>query len=181
MATVLCILCNTQLIQAQEESTEYNNEIRFGMFQLLGNTFYTSYERLYSNYGTSFSLAFTNKDIDNESVNGYFIEIDQKFYLKNVSTDIGCFYFSPGIKYRYREYKGLSYTDRLTTYGAQVAFGVKYILFDQLVLDIYFGGNIRETLISKTGNSDTSYDNNMFSPGYSGISPVLNCTFGFQF
>lgn len=181
MAVILCILGNTQILQAQDKTVSYNNEIRFGAFQLLNNMFYISYEHLYSNFGTSFTTVLIYKDTYDESVTGYMVQLDQKIYLKNVSTDYGSIYFSPGIKYRYKEFKGSTYTDKLNTYGIQLVGGIKYVIYNRLVIDFYLGGKINNTIINKTDDSDTMYDKNLFSPGFSGILPVINCTFGFQF
>ncbi len=178
---MLYVCCNNQHSLAQSDPSEFRNELRFGAFQLLYNTFYASYERSYGNNGTSFSAVFTYKDTYEESVTGYLLKIDQKIYFNDVTSDYGNFYFSPGLKYGYREYVGTSYTDKLTSYGVQVVGGVKYTILNRLVIDFYFGGTIVQTLIQKTGTSDKRYGKNYLSPGYSGVAPIINCTFGFKF
>ena len=181
MVILTGICFNIRQISAQDESMEYRNELRFGVFQLFGNSLYTSYERLYGNNGTSFSVALTYKDTYDESVSGILIAIDQKVYLKDVLFDYGNLYFSPGLKFRYRDYTGSNYTDRITTCGFQVVMGTKYTVFNRLVIDLYFGGTLNQSFINKANTSTESYDETYLKPGFTGVAPVINCTFGFKF
>lgn len=59
--------------------------------------------------------------------------------------------------------------------------GIKYINSNRFVIDLYFGGTINQSFISKIGNSNNRYDQHYLRPGFSGIAPVINCTFGFKF
>jgi hypothetical protein len=155
---VFYVGCTYQLVKAQDMLPEYKNELRFGTVQLLNNTFYVSYERLYGNVGTSLSAVFIYTDTYEESVEGCQFQIDQKFYFKKDAMYGRWFYYSPGLKFRYREYVGSNYTDKLTTYAVQLVVGIKQVFLKRFVIDLYCGGIVNKSIIDKVGNSSERYD-----------------------
>jgi hypothetical protein len=111
---------------------------------------------------------------------GYQLQLDQKIYFKETSSDYRI-YFSPGLKYRYREYVGPNYTDKLRTYAVQMVGGLKYVYLNRYVVDFYFGGRVDYSIIEKNSTNVNRYRENYLNPGFSGVAPVINCTFGFKF
>lgn len=178
---MLYMVSNFYPVKAQDFQQGYKNELLLGAFQLFNNSFYGSYERYYGNWGTSFTTAFTFRDSYDESKTGILFQVSQKFYFNDVTADYGNFYFSPGLKYKYVEITGHNFTDRITTYGFQIVGGVKYDVLERFVIDFYFGGKMDYSVIEQSGSEPGKYGNNYFSLGFTGVSPVINCTFGFRF
>ncbi len=195
----LCYSWNVLPMYSQFNALKNKNEIRVGIFQiLLDKTIITNYERFYKNFGTSVTLAtsynhsYYKPYLPSQFIpyKGFLLQIDQKMYLKNQSTDYGIFYLSPGFKYRYKlitranyDY-GVStyYKGRIKTFGVQIVAGIKYIILETFVIDFHFGGAIYKSIIQIEGTQYVSdYSRNYFSPGYSGVAPVISCTFGFKF
>ena len=89
-------------------------------------------------------------------------------------------YVAPAFKFGYRNIIESDYDDEILKYGLNLALGIKFNMLSRLTLDICTGGGFTISEIS-TQRTSHDYSNNVFSIGYTGISPILNITFGFKF
>ena len=163
-----------------DENPEYKNEVRFGPFQLFFQSFYISYERSFKNTGTVISQEITYFDSDSRSNKGYFALLEERFYLYESENRLTRVYISPGIKFRYKEIRDSNYDDHILSYGGQLCTGLKYWVMPRFTVDLYVGANfIISDIISERNHN--YFGSDFISPGYSGIEPMINITFGFKF
>lgn len=182
----MLLLCWSSTIttdaEAQENASVYNNNLHFGPVQLLFNEFYVRYERLYGNYGSALTAKLAYKESDRYSKQGILVQFNQKFYLKNMNCEIGNFYISPGIRYSYTEIKDYGYVDKFTSAGFFFLGGGLFEICSRLSLDLSVGGIIIKTESDlHEGNMGNTMDENFMEPGFSGVAPSFNFTFGFVF
>ncbi len=113
-------------------------------------------------------------------IKGYFAQLEQRIYLYQSETRFTNVYLSPGIKFRIKEIDESNYKDQILTYGAQLCAGLKFWVMPRFTIDLYFGGDLKFSNID-TKRYSNIYDSDYLSPGYTGIAPVINATFGFKF
>ena len=175
------------VINSQTPELNYNNEFRLGIWQLFFGRMNLNYER-YSKKGNSTAFIVEvvyNKNNEKETT-GYMFELQPRINILNFNTDeyldftVQGIYVAPAIKYGYRNITDSDYNDEITKYGLNLILGIKFSMLSRLTLDICSGGGFTVSEI-ETQRTSNEYNNSVFSTGYSGISPVLNITFGFKF
>ena len=172
----------------QESRTQNKNDLRLGITELARGAIHLSYERSINNYRNgnlaSYESTYVNKT--NEEIIGSLFELQYRFYiLRSDDADIckmkwNGIYVTPGIRYRDKKITDFYYHDQIQNLSFDLLIGIKYIFLKRIILDINCGGSIIHSEI-KTLRSYHDYNSNLFSPGYSGIAPMANISFGFNF
>ncbi|MBN2611177.1 MAG: hypothetical protein JXB00_06440 [Bacteroidales bacterium] len=180
LAFLLCIYSHRAMANNEDTIPVYKNELRFGVYQLFQQALYVSYERFYKNTSTVLSQEITYLNSKSRKISGYYILLEQRINLYNSKDYPYSVYLAPGIKYRYKDINDTDYHDIINIYGMQITGGLKLIFYSRFTIDMQFGATLQTSEID-TERISYNYDDNYLSPGYSGIAPIFNMTFGFKF
>ncbi len=190
----IVVLISSSLF-AQEENivTKRNNEFRISFFQFIMSTFRLSYERMFNNNS---SLVLNGevrlKQEEYNDILGGGGELQLRFYaVPKQESEFDGFYTGPYILYRYTEItnyydyypyetKKVSSRDFFSNFGGGIIIGIKISAAERVTFDFNFGGGVKYTENSSSDPS-TRYDDNIFEPGFTGITPKANFSFGLKF
>lgn len=178
------ILFIPTLIVAQEEKSDYRNEIRMELFPLIQNKLLISYERYFKGNSHVFSCGLIRSDNTKKNIYGLELHYGPKLYLfefgnnryVNVKNKI---YVTPFVLYRNIVYEGPGYKDNVVTYGLNLILGVKYVMHNRFMMDFGAGAKYQESEIKS--NFPRKYTNNILKPGFPGVSFVVRYSIGFMF
>jgi hypothetical protein len=186
--TGIVLLCISPVLTSQEVQPEvntYSNEFRVGFFQFFRNTFYLGYERMFNNKGIVINGGITlYKDVD--EVYGGQGEFQYRFYTHSFSKEISNIkleniYLAPYAKYRYLSIQPAEDEDEIyNVTGGGILFGSKIVILNRLTIDVNLGGGIQYSFDEK-GDISEGDNEGIFSPGYTGVAPTGNITFGVRF
>lgn len=169
----------------------------FNPIQLLNGTFQVSVEHNIIKKKTSICLVegfiYSTNRINKIGFNA---EIQYKINLANTgdaAKRITIFYFGPYLQYKYIElfYKTnyISYGNRsinnttynyVTAYGGGLIAGIKILYLEKISFDMYFGGGVKETIITGDYNKNYSYRLGNYMD-YSGVIPKVGFQIGCAF
>lgn len=199
MNKIIFISCFFVLFQnisnAQENNEQpYNNYFHVGFFQFFTGTFYLGYERMVTDRSSLFlSGGITLVDQSDQERIGGQANIEYRFFALSGSEndffiDFDGIYFGPYLKYKnlhvtdIDEYSSPTQIDeyRFETIGGGVLVGIKLTVTDRIFFDFNLGGGIQYEY-NEDNNSDNYWSGDIYSPGYTGVLPAANFTFGLKF
>lgn len=197
-AVITICLCTFifNVAQSQDNSPRpLDNYFHVGFFQFFTGTFYLGYERMVNEKSSLLlSGGVTLVDQSYEERIGGQANIEYRFFaLKGSSNDFFIdfdgVYLGP-----YLKYKNLNVTDideyasggpleekyHFETVGGGVLVGIKLTVTDRIFFDFNLGGGIQYEF-NEDNTSDSYWSGDIFSPGYTGVLPAGNFTFGLKF
>lgn len=196
MKRTIIILCFVSYLAtpsfSQEDYSSYNNYFHVGFFQFFTGTFYLGYERMVTDKSSLLlSGGVTLVDQSYEKRIGGQANVEYRFFaLKGMDRDnfidFEGVYFAP-----YAKYKSLNVTDideyatpqeekfQFETLGAGVLVGIKLTVTDRIFFDFNLGGGVQYEFNEE--EDDSYWSGDIFSPGYTGVLPAANFTFGLKF
>ena len=174
-----------QTLTAQEEKV-YKNSFRLGIVPIVRGAFQLNYERDFSKSSVVVIAEITELNVNDKKISGQMGELQYRFFISQnpgseligLSRDV--FYMAPFAAYRLKNIKEDGFDSDINTLSYGLVFGFRYSNQDRIVLDFNLGAGMKHSDI-ETDNTYHDYDNNIFSPGYTGISPAGNITFGIKF
>lgn len=186
------MLINQSTAQQNNNDDAYKNYFHVGFFQFFSGTFYVGYERML-NEKTSLLLSsgLTLVDQSYEERIGWQGNVEYRFFALS-GTDNDSFFEFDGVYFGpYVKYKNLNVTEiddsgttedenfKFQTVAGGVLVGVKITVTDRISFDFNLGGGIQYEFSDEENNNYWSGD--IFSPGYTGVLPAANFTFGLKF
>ena len=159
----------------------YNNVFSIGLYQAFNNTMALNYERHLNHNSFHFSSELTYLNKSSETIEGLKFILAYRIYFQEIPKDYGQWYFTPGLEFKLREYSHSGQKDQLNGFGIHLLAGAKFIIAHRLILDMNTGVLARHCEIKTGGIVENNYQDNYFSPGYSGIGPTVNICLGFLF
>ena len=192
---IITLIISSSLF-AQEENivTKRNNEFRISFFQFIMSTFRLSYEHMFNNNSSlviNGEVRLRQKEYNDILGGGG--ELQLRFYaVPKQKSEFDGVYAGPYILYRYTEIINYSYdyypyeTKKVTTkdffsnFGGGIIIGIKISAAERVTFDFNLGGGVKYTENS-SNNPSNRYDDNIFEPGFTGITPKANFSFGLKF
>jgi len=183
-----------------------SNYFYFSPFQVFSSIFQVAYERDGGTQTIKILAAAILKDGDNEFRKGFGGSLQMRFHLfksaaaatKRNSENL--IYFGPYLQYQYvvnettdtetveyfdekdkKQYYEVDvfYTDMIQAWAGGIVFGLRSVIFDKLVIDLYAGGGLKYSEI--VGNESNYFINGFWSLGYTGVYPKLGMDIGVNF
>ena len=186
---IIILFCFNVKLEAQTEDTIiYKNEFRFGVYQSFLGASHINYERFLENNKSSFVGIFELIYNERQDINtyGYMCGLQYRYYLfTKISSisDVEIFkgYVSPCVKYREMQLIGNNYNDHIKSAGYEFLFGLKYLRFHRIIVDMNFGISVKDATVYAKTNPNKYTHIYGIGYGYSGVSLTANITCGFNF
>ncbi len=190
-------LCYSQESDSNEKTAQdYSDCLRMNLLPLFRGGFQLSYEKLFEDVSFCVSGELNAINIDDRKVSGGMGELQVRVLVYDKESDAfvfsnrNIFYMAPFVSYRYKQIKDdyyyypydetETYTDKIRSYMLGLLFGLNFISDDRVNVDLNLGAAIRNSSISAASEYH-DYENTIFSPGYSGVLPIANLSFGIVF
>ena len=176
----------SQILRAQEPP-EYLNSIRLGLVPIARGAFQLSYERSLPGRSVVLIGEITSYKVGGKEIRGQMGELQFRFNVSEktgfslFSLDGDVFYTTPFLSFRNKKITDSNYDDQITTTAVGLLFGIRFSNPDRLVLDVNFGAGNKWSTIETLRMNNGTYDDSILSPGYSGVYPAGNITFGIKF
>lgn len=185
----------------EKPATERKNEFRVDFFYLIGNTLLMEYERDLGSKSVVIAGGLTMSQTNNSENIGGQIEGQLRFYARpdEVNAYRGI-YLGPMVRYRnlrmtkyYTTYdysgnvvESNRYEDLYSSVIVGFLSGIKLAPGNKVVFDWNIGGGLRYSAKSTSNPAVTDplkyFDiEGVYSPGYTGILPLANFSFGMTF
>lgn len=175
------------------DARNFDNYFHVGFFQFFTGTFYLGYERMLNEKSSLFLSGGVTlvEQSDEERIGGQ-ANIEYRFFaLKGGDSDFFInfdgVYFGPYAKYKFLnvteidEFASPSREEfRFETIGGGVLVGLKLTITERIFFDFNLGGGIQYEFAEEE-NNNSYWSGDIFSPGYTGVLPAANFTFGLKF
>jgi hypothetical protein len=182
----MVLLLTIPAIAQEKEAEDRNNLISFSLTRLFTGNMTLSYERMFNNSGALLAAGITLKDNTSETLTGYNFELQYRVYTKLLrEKTFQGFFLSPYVTYNtFQEenrYFDFSTNETIVDkkdyayYGFGVQVGMKIAIAQRLVFTYELGGGLRNPIGDSKGGSG------ILDPGYKGIAPRANISFGYFF
>lgn len=171
--------------------------IKISPFQFFAQTFEMSLETLSPNYTKSFQISagYRSGHINFSQGKGATATLAFRKYARPMNHIVknrpdvkqGIYYslylkgdYFKGTEENYSQQQPISSSvTKIFSVSPGFILGVQRSLFEVLYLDFYVGGGIKFPTVHYTAyNIDYQYDNDIFSPGYEGIYPMIGIKVG---
>jgi len=171
----------------------YNNKLKFSVVNFIDNTLFISYERTLKNDNALYigcGPLYSNSN--GEPKSGLRAEFQYKLYItkKEKANSIKRIYFAPYLTYKFLEKKSnywngnntiFNLTKQYHSFCPGIIAGYSITVYNRINIDFYVGGGLKRTFDGDF-NGHILYDNdNLWSPGYSGVIPKIGFDIGITF